>query len=548
MKRTIIALIAGIMILSLAGCQSQTGSTVESAETKIENDAEDIAESASENGDDSESAMVDVYNWAISVDVSNFSPFYSGGNAVTKGCIYETLCNYDEEMNLYGVLAESWEKVADDTMRVTLNENIVDHWGNKMTASDVKFSLDKHYEAVNDYIYDYISSEVVSEYVVDVTFSHEIYLGTFEDVATHAWIVTEAAWEQSGDDMQVNACGTAHYMVTDYTSGYMWQYTLQDDYWNEGNTTVYEEVHAKVINCYVIAESSQRVIALQDGTIDGVQNISGSDIVYFEEGGESSEGFNAYKNKITSLFSLVFNCSDDVATSDPRVRQAICYLLDLPAISAAVYDEGAEYPKAWGDDLWAGYNPEWAEDDYYSYNVEKATELLKEAGYLDGKDLDLYFIGVGEPVRASVMTIVEAALNSVDGINCVCDNNLTSDEIAKIKANGDGWNGYLTFYMSGGYLQNYWAMHFDTSSTTHGGTVGYVFDDKLQSMLAEVRTEEGYTEEKMDELYDYIVNEQCYCYGLAFGYDYVALKDNVKPVWTWEKKQAVWATQFSAED
>ena len=58
--------------------------------------------------------------------------------------LYENLLDYDENMNIVPVLAESYE-VSDDRINITvkLKDNLVWDDGTPITSNDVKFTIDK---------------------------------------------------------------------------------------------------------------------------------------------------------------------------------------------------------------------------------------------------------------------------------------------------------------------------------------------------------------------------------------------------------------------
>ena len=86
-------------------------------------------------------------------------------------------------------------------------------------------------------------------------------------------------------------------------------------------------------------------------------------------------------------YALYFNCSEGKPTADARVRQAIAYAIDTPAVASTAYGDGGVAATTiskrtdieWEDSM-ADLEP------LYPYNPEKARELLAEAGYADGLD------------------------------------------------------------------------------------------------------------------------------------------------------------------
>ena len=91
-----------------------------------------------------------------------------------------------------------------------------------------------------------------------------------------------------------------------------------------------------------------------------------------------------------SVGSVFAQATNDNQLSDPRVRQAMAYAIDMPAIIDALMS-GKATPAyvmapagAWRAE---GLNP-------YDYNPDKARELLKEAGWDSNRVLDVvYYYG-----------------------------------------------------------------------------------------------------------------------------------------------------------
>lgn len=102
---------------------------------------------------------------------------------------------------------------------------------------------------------------------------------------------------------------------------------------------------------------------------------------------------------------------NDNPLSDPRVRQAIAYAIDMDTIAETLF-EGAAIPAI-------GLQPNGPNkpDDLnpYSYDPDKARELLAEAGWDSSQELDVTYY-YPDQITADLMAVIQAYLADV-GIN-----------------------------------------------------------------------------------------------------------------------------------
>ena len=94
--------------------------------------------------------------------------------------------------------------------------------------------------------------------------------------------------------------------------------------------------------------------------------------------------------------------------SDPRVRQAIAYAIDMETIAETLF-EGAAIPAIGLTSDPANY-PEGM--NTYSYNPERARELLAEAGWDGSRTLDMVYY-YPDQLTADFMAVVQAQLADV---------------------------------------------------------------------------------------------------------------------------------------
>jgi peptide/nickel transport system substrate-binding protein len=287
--------------------------------------------------------------------------------------INDTLVVQDESMELQPGLAESWEKVDDLTFEFKLKQGVKFHNGEELKASDVKFTLLRALESPNvGHIVGAIDPEgieIVDDYTIKLS-TTEPFAPLLAHLAhTGASILNEKAVTEAGDDYGQNPVGTGPFMFVKWTNGDSIELTRNDDYHGEA---------AKVKNLTFrnIAENTNRTINLETGEIDIAYDILPADIKRVEE----HEDLTLYRDVNLSTTYIGFNAAKK-PYDDARVRQAINYAIDVESIIGAVMEgvgqqaNGPLGPNVWG----SNQNLE-----AYGYNVEKAKELLADAGYADG--------------------------------------------------------------------------------------------------------------------------------------------------------------------
>jgi peptide/nickel transport system substrate-binding protein len=90
----------------------------------------------------------------------------------TQVQIFETLVKKDEDGNIVPCLAESWEQIDDVTIRFKLRDDVYFHNGDKLTAEDVVFSIQRATEKPSSAsifaAFDAEKHKVVDDLTVDV--------------------------------------------------------------------------------------------------------------------------------------------------------------------------------------------------------------------------------------------------------------------------------------------------------------------------------------------------------------------------------------------
>jgi peptide/nickel transport system substrate-binding protein len=280
------------------------------------------------------------------------------------------------------LLAKSWESSADGkTWTFHLRENVKFHDGEPMNAAAVKASL----EAAKDhggaaFIWWMLDSvEVVDDLTVKLNLSTAAPMDLIGSSLYAAWIVSPKALEAAAADENFwsdgMSYGTGPYMVESYTPDAEIVFTRNEEYWGGWSDGQYDKVLVQIV-----PEATTQQQMLEGGEVDLVTRIpienyatfkDNPDYSYFEE-----PSFFNYLGYFNTLRPPLDN---------PKVREALSYAIpyeDIITIGAKGLGTQSRSPVPAG--VWP-WSPEVGQ---YTYDLQKAKDLLKEAGY-DGGGFDL---------------------------------------------------------------------------------------------------------------------------------------------------------------
>lgn len=513
MKRITALLLVTAMILTLfAGCgsnnQPQATAAAANNPTMEVGSAAEVDVVAKGDGT-AEHVIRDSITVGVQSDPADFAPWAANSNGRTNALwgLYQELGHIISGEFVPAIVKEY--TIAEDgkSMTCTIFDYITDSAGNKLTANDVKFSFE------TGTALGYITGvSMIDEIVVDndyqftFKFGKEFRLGDLDTIFRTA-IVTQAAYEADPNGMSTNPVGTGPYTLTSYTAGSSFTYTAREDFWqtDENYLCARDRANVKTINYVILAESSQRTMALEQKSIDMCSEISNEDIGEFREGGAYSGDYWTY-GVPDNLSLLIFcNCDSSRLTSNKDLRTAIFYAINAETILQSVYNGNGTNPKSmsptWGTGYAASVD---SEDNYYNYSVDKAKEYLEKAGY-NGEELTILTEATGNVANSAVL--VQAFLSAA-GINAKIQS-VDSTILQATYTNPDGWDILLTQNACNTYAVT--AFNPLSSDRYTTGTINHIYDDKLQELLATAYAMSTAGEESFKALHDYVVEN---AYGM----------------------------------
>lgn len=414
MKKIISVFLCMMMLVTtLTACGSTAGETktddaAESSTAVTDAAEQETTESSVSTG---EKTMVVASN----SDCVTFAPWgqQGGGRKAVRRALYETLAYMNADGTVSLDLAKKITEVSEGVYDIEIYDYIVDTAGNPMTASDVVFSFNKAKETglYAAYMENLESVEATGDYTVELKLSNE-KLGGLYTMLDYIYIVTEAGWEQSGDEMVANPIGTSPYVLDSYVAGASIKFKKADSYWQTEELTI-DALKANLdsFEWKIISEKSQHSIALETGGIDATNSVLATDYVNFvNDDGIPKDGYGYVESVHTGLLTLVFNCSDSSKCKDENLRKAIAYAIDTTSMAQAGYGSAGVAADCFSSSVYRDYDASWADEDYYAYNVEQAQKYLEQSDYA-GEELIL--LTQSDSELTSQATLIQAFCEAV---------------------------------------------------------------------------------------------------------------------------------------
>ncbi|HLQ95778.1 MAG TPA: ABC transporter substrate-binding protein [Pseudogracilibacillus sp.] len=285
--------------------------------------------------------------------------------------VFEGLLSPEEDGSLAPAIAEDYEE-SDDGLTYTfdLREDVTFHNGAPVTAEDVEYSIERltgeKSEDAKSENFDIVEDvEAEDEHTVVITLEkpNSAFLSylTGKDAA----IIPESNDGKHNDD----PIGTGPFQLEEYNPGAEIVLEKNEEYWKEDLPYLSKAT-------FDIQEDDEAAFAsMQAGEID-VMQIPGHRIPEIEDEFE----LEYQDNNSTVLIGMN---EDREPFDDKKVRQAVNYAVNKDDVIDAAYSDyatriGSNMSPAMGDAYKEGL------EHVYDQDLEKAKELLEEAGYPDG--------------------------------------------------------------------------------------------------------------------------------------------------------------------
>jgi peptide/nickel transport system substrate-binding protein len=355
-------------------------------------------------------------NVPLEFDPVDAKAHYSGNDALFY-LIYGRLLRPTSDGGLEPDLAESVEIVDKSTIEVRLREGLAFSDGSPLDAAAVKASLDavvanKASSSVGlpPSFFSLGSVEVVSPTQLRLLIPNGTASSWFDEhIPTWTTSIIKA------DDHSGTApIGAGPYTVASYQPGQRLVLERNPSFWNADAITLpnqLEFVH------FPPDQPQVGIAALKTGEAD----LTFTDP---DQLPSLTAPLDSFARISPGLVVQMDICKAEGPLADSQVRRAINKAIDREAISAAVYNGEAGIATQIWPEGHRFYNPDLADD--LAYDPAAAKQLLAEAGYANGFEVDLYPIqiyGLGRIAEILVEQLGEigVSVTIVNGSNFVTD-------------------------------------------------------------------------------------------------------------------------------
>lgn len=310
-----------------------------------------------------------------------------------------------------GVVAESW-KIDQTAKTLTLNirKGVKFHDGTPCDAKAIAWNMQLAKDAKVLY-YTYIASmDVLDDYTLRLNLS-QLDITTITMMSSMG-MISPTAYQNSGttDDARkawarINPVGTGPYKFVEFKRDTYVKFTRNDNYWQTGKPYI------KNVTIQIIPDLMVSSALLQSGDADCWWSNANITTTALDLEKNKRFGVNWWTGGIS--YFILFNSADKTKPwSDSRVRAALEYAINRPELAALV-GTGKYIPltqvAAPGSLADNGGDP-------HPFNVQKAKDLLTQAGYPSGFKTTLLTIQRDAVTAAAVQGYLKAA-----GIDCTLD-------------------------------------------------------------------------------------------------------------------------------
>ncbi|MDJ1159992.1 ABC transporter substrate-binding protein [Chelatococcus sp. SYSU_G07232] len=303
--------------------------------------------------------------------------------------VWDTLVYRDPVTNEYkGQLATAWRWIDDRTLEFDLRQGVKFHNGEEFDADDVVYTLNFVAKPENKVVTQQNVSwiekaEKVDKYKVRVT-TKQVFPAAVEYLAGPVVIHPNEYYEKVGPKGQNDKpVGSGPYKVTNYVPGKSITLEKNPDYFRDSPKPAAKI--AKVEIRFIPDRQTQMAEAISSGVdlIMGVPKDQADQL-------KAAPHLQVVSGETMRIVFLQMNTLEGApspALKDERVRKAIIHAIDRPTMVKQIVGEGSRvidtvcFPSQFGCTNDGAVK--------YDYNPAKAKQLLAEAGYGNGLELDI---------------------------------------------------------------------------------------------------------------------------------------------------------------
>ncbi len=337
-------------------------------------------------------------------EADSFNPFLGieAESFEMWGLMYDYMTGYTmEDMQPAPALGTEWETSEDGlTWTYTIRDDAMWSDGEQLTAEDVAFTynriLDGGPEAATwgSYLNGVTEVSAIDDTTVELTLkkpSAVLPLLPIPIVPEHVWAdISEKDIKSYSNEPQGGqpVVGSGPFRLLEGTAGgSTYRFEANPDYW--GGAPNIDEVVFRVFK-----SDDPAIQALIKGEVDFVEGISAVQV----DALQGRDGITAQNGDSPGFDEIAFNTGSidtetgdpigdpNPAVLDPKFRFALNYVLDREQIIEKAYQGAGQPGSTIIPPAYKTYHWEAPEEDVFTFDLEKAGQLLDDAGYTMGDD------------------------------------------------------------------------------------------------------------------------------------------------------------------
>jgi peptide/nickel transport system substrate-binding protein len=368
-----------------------------------------VASTEMEETTGADSMMGGTLRIALPADVTSLDLHKTsrGDDALVVGQWFNaTLVTQNADGEYIPYLAESWE-FSDDGLTWTfhLRDDVMFHNGDPVTAHDFVWTYERALDPD-------LASPGAGRRLTGMTFeAPDDYTLVFNFPAPAISLLQFMNWgymapmsqravEELGAEYELNPVGTGPYKVVEVRPGEgvameRWdEYNWGPEFFDGANTGPY---NFDRIEFSILPEETTRIAALESGDIDYVNGISNPlDVAILEAAGVTVQ------QAPFGQVRMIYIQNHVPPFDDALVRQALNYAVNREEITQIVTDGADQISRGPISPGMLGYDPAIEEQCGYHFDLDRAKELMQEAGYTYGDD-GMLITPDGEPFSLTMI-------------------------------------------------------------------------------------------------------------------------------------------------
>ena len=210
----------------------------------------------------------------------------------------------------------------------------------------------------------------------DPAFPSKVAFASFE-------ILSKKQLDATGGDaakISANPIGTGPYIVKEWVRGDHLTLTANPNYWGDKPKT-------QTVIFRWSKEAAQRLLELQSGTVDGIDNPAPEDFATIEK----DTNLKLYPRPALNIFYLGVNNQIKPVDTE-KVRQAVAMAIDKKRLVENFYPAGSTVAEQFVPEaMKPGYSATGEGAKWYTYDPAAAKKLLADAGFPNGFDTTLAY-------------------------------------------------------------------------------------------------------------------------------------------------------------